>query len=143
MRAETSMTQSSRSARIIASPNPRFFVKAKFEAPSHYARMVKATTTEAANHLRAWREHREMSQEKLAELVGTAGNVISLLESGQRALSDKWINRLAPALGTKPGHLRNFDPENASDDILEIWADIPDERKPGARQILESLRAVK
>ena len=81
-----------------------------------------------------------MSQEQLAEAVGTAGNVISLLESGQRSLSDKWVNRLASALGTRPGHLREHDPNNLSEDILEIWADIPEEKKPEARQILEIFR---
>lgn len=77
--------------------------------------MPKTPTREAANHLRAWREHRGLSQEQLAELVDTKGNVISLLESGERGLSDKWLRRLAPALGVSAGWLMDYSPEDVSE----------------------------
>lgn len=51
-----------------------------------------------------------MTQEQLAERVGTAGNVIGLIESGQRGLSDKWLRKLAPELGTTPGFLLDHSP---------------------------------
>ena len=38
------------------------------------------------NFLRSWREHRGLTQGQLAEMVGTTGSVISLLESGARGL---------------------------------------------------------
>jgi transcriptional regulator with XRE-family HTH domain len=92
------------------------------------------------NYLRAWREHRHMTQARLAEAVGTTGAVISLLESGDRGLSDKWLRKLAPVLGTRPGHLLEVDPEEASSDILEIWADIPEEQREQARDVLKTFR---
>ena len=94
----------------------------------------------APNHLRAWREFRRMTQEKLAEAIGTRGSVISLLESGDRRLSDKWLRRLAPALGTTPGHLLDYDPESLPTDLLEIWASIPEDRKAQAMQVLSTFR---
>jgi transcriptional regulator with XRE-family HTH domain len=96
--------------------------------------------TPEKNFLRAWREHRRMTQAKLAEAVGTTGAVISLLESGDRGLSDKWLRRLAPILGTRPGHLLEVDPNDAPSDILDIWEDIPEERREQARSILNTFR---
>jgi len=90
------------------------------------------------NFLRAWREHRRMTQAKLAEAVGTTGAVISLLESGDRGLSSKWLLKLAPVLGTKPGHLLEVDPADVSTDILEIWAEIPEDRRDQARDVLQT-----
>ena len=81
-----------------------------------------------------------MTQTKLAEAVGTTGAVISLLESGDRGLSDKWLRRLAPVLGTRPGHLLEVDPNDVSTDILDIWADIPEDRREQARDVLKAFR---
>lgn len=82
-----------------------------------------------------------MTQAKLAEAVGTTGAVISLLESGDRGLSDKWLRLLAPVLGTRPGHLLEVDPSDVSTDILEIWSDIPEESRQQARAVLATFRA--
>ena len=82
-----------------------------------------------------------MTQAKLAEAVGTTGAVISLLESGDRGLSDKWLRVLAPVLGTRPGHLLEVDPADVSTDILDIWAGIPEERRQQARDVLATFRA--
>lgn len=92
------------------------------------------------NHLRAWREFRGMTQAELGEAVDTTGAVISLLESGDRGLSDKWLRKLAPALRTKPGILLDYDPNELSTAILEVWAEIPDERKAQAIEILQTFK---
>jgi transcriptional regulator with XRE-family HTH domain len=94
--------------------------------------------TPEKNFLRAWREHRRMTQAQLAEAVGTTGAVISLLESGQRGLGDKWLRRLAPVLGASPGHLLEIDPDDAPNDILEIWAGIPEDKRPQVREIMKT-----
>lgn len=91
----------------------------------------------AANHLRAWREYRSLTQEQLAELVGTTGNVISLLESGDRRLSDRWLYKLAPALNTRPGFLLEFNPHDADLSILEAIVEVPKDRQREALQILK------
>ncbi len=92
------------------------------------------------NHLKAWREHRRMTQAKLAEAIGTTGAVISLLESGERRLSDKWLTRIAPVLGIGPGHLLQTDPSDISSDLLEIWAEIPTDQQPRAIEVLKAFR---
>jgi transcriptional regulator with XRE-family HTH domain len=90
------------------------------------------------NHLKAWREFRKMTQEQLAEAIGTTGAVISLLESGDRSLSLKWLLRIAPALRTTPGILLDHDPNTLDTDVLEIWARVPDSVKPQAQEILRT-----
>jgi len=92
------------------------------------------------NFLKAWREHRHMTQAKLAEAIGTTGAVISLIEAGERRLSDKWAFRIAPVLKIRPGHLFDTDPESVDTDILEIWVDIPEERRDQAREVLKAFR---
>jgi len=85
------------------------------------------------NYLRAWREHRGLTQAQLATQAGTTSAVICLLESGERGLTDKWLRILAPLLGTRPGHLLETDPNDLDSDILEIWEEIPQERRRQAR----------
>ena len=84
--------------------------------------------TREPNFLRAWREYRGMTQAKLAEAVDTTGAVISLLEAGERGLSDRWLRRLAPVLGTNPGHLLDMDPHDVDHDIYEIFNGMPNRR---------------
>ncbi len=88
------------------------------------------------NYLRAWREHRGLTQAKLAEAVGTTGAVISLLESGERGLSDKWLRKLAPVLRTRPGHLLEVDPADVDDDLR------PHHRRGSARACPRALGRV-
>jgi transcriptional regulator with XRE-family HTH domain len=104
--------------------------------------MPKRPSKKSANHLRAWREKRGLSQEALAKLVGTAGNVISLLESGDRALSDKWLRKLAPALGTTAGFLLDHDPNDidASSSLLEAVLAVPKEQHSQVLRILETFK---
>lgn len=86
--------------------------------------------------LRAWREFRDLTQDQLAERVGTTPAVISHLETEKRGLSAKWLYRLAPALGTTPGLLLDRDPTDPNSELLEIWASIPEERREQALQVL-------
>ena len=73
------------------------------------------------NHLKAWRDHRGMTQAELAAKVSTNANMIGYLESGERGLSAKWLRKLADALSITPGHLLDHDPTTLPTDILEIW----------------------
>jgi transcriptional regulator with XRE-family HTH domain len=90
------------------------------------------------NHLRAWREFREMSQEELADRLDTAKGVISLLENGKRPLSDKWLRRLAEVLETNPGHILDVDPNELDNDIIDIWTRIPERDREQAARILRT-----
>ncbi len=81
-----------------------------------------------------------MSQEQLAEKVGTAGNVIGLLESGDRGLSHKWLLKLAPVLGTTPGFLLDHDPNHLDTAFLDAALSVPPENRPQALAILETFK---
>jgi transcriptional regulator with XRE-family HTH domain len=98
--------------------------------------MPRKAAKPSVNHLRAWREYRGFTQAQLAEMVNTTDNVISMLESGDRQLSPKWLERLADALRTKPGFLYQFSPEDADLSILEAILEVPKDRKAEALQIL-------
>jgi transcriptional regulator with XRE-family HTH domain len=95
----------------------------------------------SVNHLRAWREVRGLTQAQLAEKVDTTDNVISMLESGDRQLSWKWLTRLAPALKTRPGFLVEFHPDDVDLQVLEAWLEVPTERRNEALQILRVFKS--
>lgn len=84
---------------------------------------------------------RGLSQEALAQKVGTAGNVISLLESGDRALSFKWLQKLAPALDTTPGFLLDFDPNDLDHAFLNAALKVPKDQREQALRILQTFKA--
>lgn len=83
------------------------------------------------NFLRHWRTFRKLSQADLAAKVGTTGPMINHLENGNRALSHKWLVRLAPALGTTPGFILDHNPFDMPRDLFEIWnrGDAEDRKK--------------
>lgn len=87
----------------------------------HIVTMHDQAKNGGPNHLKAWREHRGLTQAELADKVGTNSNMIGYLEAGERGLSAKWLRRLADALGITPGHLLDHDPRELPTDILEIW----------------------
>lgn len=129
-------------ATFLASPGGCTFNNDAGCAVVDYANMAKAKKKQAKprNHLREWRKFRHLTQEQLAEKVGTDKSVISLLESSARGLSDKWAHRLAPLLGTSPGYLLDHDPANLPTGFIDLWNQIPEENRSQAMQILETFR---
>ena len=92
----------------------------------------------AATNLKAWRKFRQMTQQELADAVGTAKSVISDLERGVVQLNDKWLRKLAPVLKTQPGHLLDYDPAELDTDIIDIWSHIDDRDRDQAVRVLRS-----
>lgn len=91
------------------------------------------------NHLKAWREFRDMSQQQLADAVGTTQHQVAYLESGERGLSAKWLRKLAVALDTTVGMILDHDPRELDSDIVEIWATASNRQK---KQISEIARTI-
>lgn len=90
------------------------------------------------NYLREWREFRHMTQEQLAVEAKTTKAVISLLESGDRGLSDKWLRRLAGPLRARPGWILDHDPNDLPTNVFDAWAAIPEEMQSQALRVLET-----
>lgn len=101
--------------------------------------MAENDSNGGPNHLRAWREFRKLSQEELADKIGTSHQVIGYLERGRTQLSAKWLRKLAPALDTTPGMLLDHDPEELSADVIDIWTHASEREK---RQIADIARTL-
>jgi transcriptional regulator with XRE-family HTH domain len=97
------------------------------------------------NYLRAWRLFRKgkdgkpLTQEELADRVGTNANMIQYLETGERGLSSKWLRRLSPALETTPGMLLDNDPNELDSDLVEIWVNGNARQKKQIAEIAKTL----
>jgi hypothetical protein len=60
------------------------------------------------------------------------------MERDKLQLSPKWARRFAPILRTQPGYILDHDPADLDNDIIDIWAHIPDDEKDQARRVLET-----
>src|SRR5580658_6026060 len=131
---------------LACQPNDRIQIACQPVTPASpvtHPKVKPMTRTPEKNFLRAWREYRRMTQAQLAEAVDTTGAVISLLEAGHRGLSDKWLRKLAPVLGTSPGHLLDVDPNDVSSDILEVWAGVPEDNREQVLNIIKTFVTLK
>jgi transcriptional regulator with XRE-family HTH domain len=92
------------------------------------------------NHLKAWRKFRRMTQQELADAIEptTTKQVIQAIETGARGLSDKWLRRLAPALGTTPGFLLDHAPEELPTEFLDVVERIPADQRDQALAVLKT-----
>ena len=95
---------------------------------------------EQPHYLKEWRKFRRMTQEALADAIETTKSVISDMERGNLQLSPKWAHRIAPVLRTTAGHLIDTDPNALDNDVLEIWASIPEENREQAARVLRSFQ---
>lgn len=90
------------------------------------------------HYLREWRKKREMTQEQLAEAVGTTKSQISELERYNLRLSDKWLRRLAPVLKVQQGWILDYSPDDLNADILDTWGQIDEDDREQAIRVLRS-----
>lgn len=90
------------------------------------------------HYLREWRKKSRMTQQELADAIGTTKSVISDLERGNLQLSPKWLRRFAPVLKTQPGFILDKDPDSLDSDVFDIWARIAPEDRAQATRVLES-----
>lgn len=129
-------------ANVCASPEFRRTANYPWCALSQTADMATDTDKNGGpNHLRKWMEFRGVKGVQLAERLGdnvTPGMVSDLMNS-KRALSAKWLRRIAPHLRTTPGMLLDHDPYTLDRSILEKWVDASQEQK---RQLVDLARVV-
>ena len=84
--------------------------------------------------LRQWREYRNLTQDDLAERLGTSKASISRIEAGQQAYTQDFLEACADALRTDPASLlmRNPTDEEA---VWSLW----DKAKIGDRKMIENI----
>ncbi len=70
-----------------------------------YPMEVAAAIADGTHPVRAWREHRGLTQERLAAASGVSKPYVSQIESGRRSGSTNTLRKLARALGVPIGAL--------------------------------------
>ena len=90
--------------------------------------------TRRQTFLRQWREYRNLTQDDLAERLGTSKASISRIEAGQQAFTQDFLEACADALRTDPASLlmRNPTDEEA---VWSLW----DKAKVGDRKMIENI----
>lgn len=136
-----SMLTYSQFANVIASPNIRNIGNYSHAILSHNANMDDDDKNGGPNHLRSWMEFRGIKGVELAKALG--GNVtpgmVSDLVNSNRALSAKWLRRLAPHLKTTPGMLLDHNPYDLDSDIIEMWCNADSDQR---HQIVDLAKVV-
>lgn len=88
--------------------------------------------------IKAWRKHRSLNQEWLADAIGITTASLSRIENGKQPYNQRQLEQIAKALKCDPADLLSQDPASPVAEIIEVWRSIPAEFRPIA---LQSLRA--
>lgn len=107
--------------------------------PVHPAYMAQAKVVSrlkpdplyGSTYIRAWRTHRGLTLEQLAERVGVTHATLSRIERGKQPYNQVLLESLADALQTDAASLLIRDPEDP-DGIWSLW----DRAGPGTRRQL-------
>lgn len=91
------------------------------------------------NHLRAWMRFRNIKGNALADALDITPGMVSDLANSKRALSAKWLRRLAPVLKTTPGLLLDHDPYDLDSDIIDIWVNADQESRKRLSSVAKAL----
>lgn len=119
-----SIPEHSQIANVSASPKLRRPVDDLSHLVSHYANMDESAEDDkngGPNHLLAWMKFRKVKGAHLAKALDITPGMVSDLANSNRALSAKWLRRIAPVLNTTPGLLLDHDPYDLDGDIIDIW----------------------
>lgn len=84
--------------------------------------------------IKQWREYRDLTQDALAERLGTSKASISRIETGDQAYTQDFLEACADALRTDPASLLMRDPTD-DEAVWSVW----EQAKPGERQMIESI----
>lgn len=77
-------------------------------------------------YFKEWREKKELTQEQLAERIGTTHVTVSRMETGSRQWNSGYLAALAHALGIEPQDLFHHPDKPTIDELLRHAS--PDER---------------
>jgi transcriptional regulator with XRE-family HTH domain len=89
--------------------------------------------------IREWRKHRGLTQEKLADRIGTTKASISRIETGEQPYTQDFLEAAADALMAEPGSLVMRNPLDP-DGPWSVWDDLPPAQRKQALRLLRALR---
>ena len=89
--------------------------------------------------VREWREHRGMTQEELAEIVGITHGAISQLERGEVGYTQRTLEAYAEALACTGSDLVGRNPIADTFEPIQLFERIPASRRSLAIQMLTTL----
>lgn len=72
-----------------------------------FRHMAKPPSARPLNYLRAWREHRGMTQEQVAEALQRSHTTIGRWEKGNMRISEEDLARIAELYSATPNQLRS------------------------------------
>lgn len=87
--------------------------------------------------IREWREYRDLTQDQLADRLGTSKATISRIEGYKQPYTQDFLEACAEALMTQPASLLMRNPKD-EDAMWSIW----DQAKPGERRQIEEVARV-
>lgn len=90
--------------------------------------------------IREWREHRDLTQQQLAERIGTSKQSISRIEQGKQPYTQESLEALGEALNATPVELISRDPKREPD--LPIF-DLPVTDRERVRAFIRALRVTR
>lgn len=90
-------------------------------------------------YLKAWREYRNLSQQKLADRVGTTAASISRLENGHQPYFQPLMEALADALLCTVPDLISRDPNSPADALMEQVKRLPREKVIVVRKFIQAV----
>lgn len=89
-------------------------------------------------YLKEWRQHRELTQEQLAERAGISTSHLANVERGVKRYNEDILEGLAQALQCEPWELIGRNPSLPDAEVTRIWQRIPPAVRPQAQRTLES-----
>lgn len=89
--------------------------------------------------IRAWRKHRGLTLEQLADRVEMTPSGLSMLERGQSGYTQERLEQLADALMTDPASLLMRDPEQ-EDPMWSVWDQATPAEKREITEIIGVIR---
>ena len=101
------------------------------------AKHPKPRPTYQLTYLKAWRKHRDKTQQQLAEALGISDAQVNRIERGKRPYTQAFLEAAAQYLETDPASLLMRDP-SAPEPIWSVWDRVEPDKRADALRILQA-----
>ncbi len=98
-----------------------------------------------ANRVRELRKSRNLTQQQLADMIGTTKQQVGRLENSKRRLSDHWVERLSQVMKIHPGELWAEVPGSSSEltpqeqAMLDLFRNLSDEQRSALVRLTDTM----